>query len=350
MTELTGLHEVALDPAALDLPADVCRPSEHQGRPCLIFEDTLLTPTVPGAQIADGVIEVDLAVTRERAFHGVVWRVQDGENHESFFVRPHQVGNPDAILYTPVNHGISSWQLYHGPGFWAPITFPIGLWLTIRVAFAGARADVYVGDLTTPALQIRDLKRTPAAGGIGLLVGGPGLAVARFAWSAERPTLTVLAAAHVAPHPGVIADWLVSDPFPEALLAGVLRLPPGLVASRNWTPLVAEPSGLLDLSRAHGIRDGRNAVFVRTTIRSTADRIVPLEVGFSDRAVVFLNGVALFRGDDSYRTRDYRFLGSIGYWDTVYLPLRAGDNDLVIGVAEDFGGWGVQARLGGDDS
>ena len=72
-----------------------------------------------------------------------------------------------------------------------------------------------------------------------------------------------------------------------------------------------------------------------------------LELGFSDRAVVFLNGRALYRGDDTYRSRDYRFLGSIGYYDTLFLPLVAGVNDLVIAVSEDFGGWGVQARLAG---
>ena len=71
----------------------------------------------------------------------------------------------------------------------------------------------------------------------------------------------------------------------------------------------------------------------------------PLEIGFSDRATLFLNGRALFRGDETYRSRDYRFLGSVGWWDTVYLPLEAGPNELVIAVSEDFGGWGVQARF-----
>jgi hypothetical protein len=50
-------------------------------------------------------------------------------------------------------------------------------------------------------------------------------------------------------------------------------------------------------------------------------------------------------GDDTYRSRDYRFLGSIGWYDTLFLPLISGDNDLVVAVSEDFGGWGVQARL-----
>jgi hypothetical protein len=74
-------------------------------------------------------------------------------------------------------------------------------------------------------------------------------------------------------------------------------------------------------------------------------QVKPLRLGFSDRATVFLNGRALFRGEDGYRSRDYRFLGSIGFWDTVYLPLAEGENELVVAVSEDFGGWGVMARL-----
>jgi hypothetical protein len=312
------------------------------------FEDASLTPILPDVQVLDGVVEVDLAVTGERAFHGVAWRVQGGEDFESFFVRPHQAGNPDAIQYTPVSHGISSWQLYHGPGFWAPVAFPIDAWFTIRVAFSGTHADVYVDDLSTPALRIPELKRPLAHGGIGLVVGGPGLRVARFAWSSQRPAMEAVTSPPDATRAGVIRDWEISDPFPESDLAGATRLPPGIVAARTWGRHRAEPSGLLDLSRAHGVRDGRNTVLVRATIPATAARDVPLELGFSDRAVVFLNGRALFRGDDSYRSRDYRFLGSTGYWDTVYLPLRAGANELVVAVSEDLGGWGVQGRIDGD--
>ena len=98
----------------------------------------------------------------ERSFHGVFWRGQDGENYESFFVRPHQVGNPDSIQYTPVRNGISSWQLYHGPGFWNPVDFPIDEWFTIRVAFAGERAEVFVAG--AQALVVPELKAERSRG------------------------------------------------------------------------------------------------------------------------------------------------------------------------------------------
>jgi len=345
MTDRTGLRTAPLDVAAWGL-ADVDHADMvHLGRACIRFGDLVRTVVLPDVVIEDGVVEADLAVTGERSFHGLSWRVQDAENFETFFVRPHQVDNPDAVQYTPVNHGISSWQLFHGPGFWAPVAFPIEAWFTIRVAFVGSRAEVFVGDPGVPALRIAELKRPPAPGGIGLAVGGPGLHVARLAWSPEPPRLGDPGPLPAAPQSGVVRAWEVSDPFPEGELAGTTRLPPALVASRSWAPLEAEPAGLLDVSRAHGIRDGRNTVLVRATIPAARDAVAPLELGFSDRAIVFLGGRALFRGDDSYRSRDYRFLGSIGFWDTVYLPLQAGDNELVIAVSEDLGGWGIQARF-----
>ena len=94
-----------------------------------------------------------------------------------------------------------------------------------------------------------------------------------------------------------------------------------------------------------GIRDGKNTVFARTELHADRVETRALELGFSDRAVAYLNRRALYRGDDSYRSRDYRFLGSIGYFDTVYLPLEEGENELLVAVSEDFGGWAVQARL-----
>ena len=101
----------------------------------------------------------------------------------------------------------------------------------------------------------------------------------------------------------------------------------------------------MNLARVQGIRDGRNTALARTTIHAEHARTRLLELGFSDRAVVYLNGVALYRGDDTYRSRDYRFLGSIGWYDSLHVPLVEGENELVVAVSEDLGGWGVQARL-----
>jgi hypothetical protein len=216
-------------------------------------------------------------------------------------------------------------------------------WFTVRVAWAGARAEVFVGDLATPAL-VSELRMPIASGRVGILIGGPGLSVARFAYGETPPVFVGDPPPAAVAVPGIVPAWQVSDAFPEPDLAPT-RLGRDALTGRTWTRLEAEPSGLVNLAVANGIRDGRNTVWARTTIAAARAEVRAMHLGFSDRAVVYLNGRALYRGDDTYRSRDYRFLGSIGWYDTVYLPLEAGPNELVIAVSEDFGGWGIQARF-----
>jgi hypothetical protein len=284
--------------------------TEHLGRTCVFVPDSMAT--MADVEFMDGVIEADFAVPPERGFHGVLWRAKDDENFESFFVRPHQVGNPDAVQYTPVFNGISAWQLYHGPGYWAPVAFPLEEWFRIRVVFAGERAEVYVGDMDDPALAIRELKCPVEPGRVGVFVGGPGIHLSGFAYD---PTGSVEFRAPALPPvstlDGVVPAWWISDAFAEeALAASAPFLDRGRLAARTWSRLASEASGLVNLARVNGLRAGKNTVFARTAIRSARAQTKRLELGFSDRAVLYLNGQALYRGDDTYRSRDYRFLGA----------------------------------------
>jgi hypothetical protein len=288
-------------------------------------------------ELEDGWVELELAVGAERSFHGIVWRAADDRNYESFYVRPHQVGNPDAVQYTPVTNGISSWQLYHGEGFWAPLRFPVGDWFRIRVDFAGDRAEVRVGDLSAVAL-VCPLKEPRRRGRIGVLVSGPDVHLGDLAYG-EEVEIESTAPPASAPPDGVLRAWEVSDAFAEEDVERERH------AARTWTPVESEPGGLVDLARVQGIDDGRNTVLARTTIGAEKAGTKAVQLGYSDRALAYLNGAPLYRGDATYRCRDYRFLGSIGWHDTLYLPLEKGDNELAVAVSEDFGGWGVQARV-----
>jgi len=288
-------------------------------------------------ELEDGWIDLELAVGTERSFHGIVWRAADDRNYESFYVRPHQVGNPDAVQYTPVTNGISSWQLYHGEGFWAPLRFPVGDWFRIRVDFAGDRAEVRVGDLSRVAL-VCPLKEPRRRGRIGVLVSGPDVHLGELAYG-EDVEIDPTAPPAPAPPDGVLSTWEVSDAFAEEDVENERTAP------RSWTAVESEPGGLVDLARVQGIAGGRNTVLARTTISAERAGTKAVQLGYSDRVLAYLNGTPLYRGDATYRCRDYRFLGSIGWHDTLYLPLEAGDNELAVAVSEDFGGWGVQARV-----
>ncbi|HJP87688.1 MAG TPA: hypothetical protein VJ850_01480 [Candidatus Limnocylindrales bacterium] len=339
-----ALREVALDDPAWGWRDGDVRSTEFDGRPCTAFGDEVNLLGLPaGVSMVDGTIEIDVAVTGERAFHGLVWRVLDRANYESFYVRPHQVGNPDSIQYNPVYNDVASWQLYHGDGYWAPILFPIGSWFTIRVVFAGDRLEVFVGDTAVPALESR-LLMPAVPGGAGILIGGPGLYVSRFAWSDAPPAFVGSGPAPIKRVPGIIPGWLISDAFAEPD-PPPLALPGSTPKGRDWTLVDSEPTGIVNLAQVNGVADGADTCWAVVTVVSESVRTIPMHLGFSDRVVLYLNGRALFRGDDSYRSRDYRFLGSIGWYDTVFLPLDAGGNDLAIAVSESFGGWGVQARF-----
>src|SRR5262249_6008868 len=156
---------------------------------------------------SDGTFELELRVTGERAFPGIDWRIGD-DGWESFFVRPHQVGNPDAIQYTPAFHGVSSWQLYSGEGFSAPVAFPLDEWFTIRVVCEGARAEMYVAD-SEPPVFATTLRGPPRPGEFRAQQNGDGVerGEVRHAPSVESrlPPPPPLEAT-----PGAIRTWEVS--------------------------------------------------------------------------------------------------------------------------------------------
>ena len=70
----------------------------------------------------------------------------------------------------------------------------------------------------------------------------------------------------------------------------------------------------------------------------------------ADRVVAAVNGVRVYSGDDGYRSRDHRFLGTVGFYDTLWLPVRAGRNEVTFAVSENFGGWVIGARLAADSA
>jgi hypothetical protein len=342
---MTFLRTTPFDSGLWQWYAVESRVEQHLGRTSLYLKGGIAT--VASASLTDGMIEFDLAFTGERGFLGGVWRVQDPRNYEEFYVRPHQSGNPDANQYTPVFHGVSGWQLYHGPRYTVPVVYRFGEWFRVRILFSGAQAEVYIEDMERPVLFVDGLKRSVAPGGVGVSAGNfaPGW-FSNFSFTAmEAPPLQGRPGPPEPLPEGGIPAWWVSDVFPESALEGCYVLGPDDLSGRSWTRLEAESSGLANLARVQGIHLRRNTVFARKVIVSDREQIKRLDFGFSDRVRVYLNRRLLYRGDDTYQSRDYRFLGSIGYFDALYLPLGPGENELLLAVSEELGGWGLQAKL-----
>jgi hypothetical protein len=348
MTNLSVPQAVPFDSGRWEWKAVESRVVDHLGRKSLFLKGGIAT--VADARFTNGSIEFDVALTGERGFMGGIWRVQDPKNYEELYLRPHQSGNQDANQYTPVFHGVSGWQLYHGPKYSVPVTYRFNEWIHVKVLFSGSQAEIYIGDVDKPVLFVEELKRGVETGGVGVsaLDFAPGY-FSNFSYTAADSP-------RIQGHPGkpdpvpdhVITSWWISDSFRESNLDDKTSIGPEDLADRRWTRLATERSGLANLARVQGVEFRKNTVFAKKVLRSSREQTLRLDFGFSNRVRVYLNGRLLFRGDDPARSRDYRFLGSIGYWDALYLPLREGENEILLAVSEDhqdLGGWGVQAKL-----
>jgi hypothetical protein len=339
-------ESVPMDGDRWDIVAQESKVVDHLGRRCLFLRGGLAQ--VRGSRFGDGVIAFDISFTPERGYMGAAWRIQDRANYEEFYVRPHQSGNPDANQYAPVWNGISAWQLYAGERYSTPTKYRFDGWTHVRIVVAGASAEVYIDDRDAPALVIDELKRGPGAGAVGLSVGNAAPAIySNFSYEPmdRPPTLAGKPRPPERAPVGTVPSWRVSRAFDGASLDGKVKLAAAAKRSLTWTRLPVEGSGLANLARIQGVGEGHDTAFARFVVRSDRAQVKKLRFGFSDEVKVYFNDRLLYGGSDVYRSRDYRFLGTIGLYDEVYLPLVAGDNEVWLAVTEHFGGWGVQARF-----
>lgn len=333
---------IPADSPRWEIQAKTSRVEEHLERPGLYVEGGYAY--IMDAEFTDGTIEFDIAFDAARGFMGAAFRIVDPGNLEHFYVRPHQSGHPDANQYTPIFNGVSAWQLYHGPGYGVPVTYDYDQWIPVKIVVLGQKADIYIGDMSKPTLHVSELKRERSAGGVGVNASFAPAHFSNFSFDPTPPTSLVgePAPAKVA-EPGTISSWDVSEAFAVDVLAGTHRLPD--TVGRSWQKLEIEKTGLANLARIQGTGDG-NTVLARTTIDAKTAEHRVVTFGYSDDVRVYLNGQLLYQGSNLYRSRDFRYLGTIGLFDAVILPLHPGENQLIFAVTENFGGWGLMATLG----
>jgi hypothetical protein len=146
---------------------------------------------VPGSEMQDGVIEVELsgdvgpnASPEARGFVGVAFRVK-GNSFECFYLRPTNGRADDQVRR---NH---STQYISMPGWpWQKLRkeFPEkyesyvdlqpGEWTKVRIEVKGTTAKLFVHGAPQPVLIVSDLKQPLRSGPVGLWIG-PGT-VAHF--------------------------------------------------------------------------------------------------------------------------------------------------------------------------
>jgi hypothetical protein len=298
---------------------------------------------------SDGTIEADIAVAsdRQRSYPGILFRIGPGQSWERFYIRPHRQSlYPDTLQYVPAFNGVDSWQLYSGPGYTALAAIPVNAWFHVRIEVAGTQARVFLGDSRQPALEIPVLRHGRGAGGLGIMGPVDGSSFfSNFSFrSGAAPAFAPIPLPD--PAPGAVSDWQVSKPFPALRIAMDKTPSEQKLGDPAWTPIRADPTGLVDIGRLYPRSGEPDAVFARTTLTAEKDETRRFDFGYSDIVSVFLNGRLIFEANSQYQGRDPSFLGIAGYFDSLHLPLKRGPNELLLAVAEISGGWGFMAREG----
>ena len=294
---------------------------------------------------SNGTIEFDIE-PEDRAFAGIYFRRTDKKENEYFYLRTGDAGKPqaiDAIQYAPIVKGVLLWDML--PYYQGPANFKKQQWNHIKLVICGAEMLVYINDLNRPALEIPRLEGSNMDGGLAFdgmayianLVIRPGVTEGLSPKEGFDPTHN---------DPRYLRTWLVSQPTPLAK-GRELSMDDLPKSDSGWDKIEAERRGLVNLTRGLGKSESRRMVWLKVKLKAATEQQRRVAFGFSDEVWVFLNNKLLFADKNIYiapirKEPDGRCSIENASFN---LPLSAGVNELLIGVSNDFYGWGIIARL-----
>jgi hypothetical protein len=306
-------------------------------------------PTKPeavlkGLTFTNGTIELDVEGTTGLG-PSIGFHRRDAGTYELFYVRPQPdcAAKADCVQYAPVTKNVLLWDIFPGPQ--ASARYVMNQWNHLKLVVSGRRLRVWVNG-GAPALDVTSLEGDVHSGAI-VLQGTGFLANVK---------VTPDAVEGLDPKPGpdptakdarYVRAWMVSPV--SALAAGASpdfgQRP---MTKAGWTPLPAETGGLVNISRRYGLPEGRSLVWLRTTIRAAAASEKRAAIGWNDEVWVFVNGKQVYADVNEYLKPESRKKpdGRLSLENGSFaLPLQAGDNEVVVGVANAFFGWGLMLRL-----
>jgi hypothetical protein len=300
-----------------------------------------------GLTFRDGTIEFDVDPAGMGA--GLGFRMRDDDTSEMLYLRPQAdcATAPDCTQYAPFTHKVLLWDLF--PHFQAKAPVRQNQWNHVKVVISGQRMNLFVNDTSSPALSVGRLEGDASEGSLALL--GPG-AFAHF-------SVTPNAVHGLSPKPDAdptaadrrfVRHWRLA---PYASLGdgnepSVSDLPE---PSAAWQPIAAERGGLVNISRVYGLpvaRPARSVTWLKTTISSTTNQSKKAAIGWSREIWVFVNGQRVYADKNLYQPPSARKPpdGRLSLENGSFvLPLKAGDNEVAVAIANNFYGWGLILRL-----
>lgn len=318
---------------------------EYKSKPAMKILPGAGPVILKALDFTNGTIEFDFEPLDPR-FATVYFRWQNANENECFYFRTARAGNPtaeDAVQYAPYLGGINLWDMLGH--FQGNATFQKQAWNHIKLVVSGSQMRAYVNSETQPTLAIPRLEGNVTNGRIAFegeaiianLVIKPNAVEGLSPLAGIDPTDN---------DPRYLRHWQLSESavIPKGIDFSYDLLPKPEAA---WTPIEAERRGLINLTRKFGKADVRRIAWLKVKLKSASAQTRKLAFGFSDEVWVLINGKLLYV-DKNWYTHPIRKEpeGRCSIENTTFnLPLNAGDNELLIGVANDFYGWGIVARI-----
>ena len=309
----------------------------------------------------DGTIEFDVEMPNA-SFVGITFRQSEDHNtSEHFYIRAFWPVSPlsrTTLQYATVVDSMSLWDLTDD--YQAAANIHQEGWNHVKLVVSGRQMRAYVNDMDRPALHVPLLEGVTESGGISLQGG------AIFANLVIRPGVTEDLPAIAGYDPTIndsryLRNWSVTAPVDFPFGRDLVMVLPSMYggdvdadlpdSTAQWTPIHTEHRALLNLSRSFGRpmpgAGERRLVWVKTTLTSERAQQRRLHLGFSDEVWVFVNGQFLYTDTNYYGTPGMKEPRGRATLDntSVMLPLVEGENELLIGIANYFYGWGLIARL-----
>ena len=119
--------------------------------------------TLKEEKFINGTIEFDVYLTERQSFPGVFFRQTDDYFAETFFLRPHLSGKPDANQGSPIVNGIQAFQLYFGEAYSVAYDYNFSDWTHVKVVVNGKQAQAYLDYSDTPNLSSSSLTNSESS-------------------------------------------------------------------------------------------------------------------------------------------------------------------------------------------
>ncbi|TSD64092.1 hypothetical protein FFF34_016195 [Inquilinus sp. KBS0705] len=312
--------------------------------------------TLKGVDFTNGTIEFDAEPLpfKGGAFLSVYFRQQNPNQSELVYLRckPDETEQRnDAIQYAPILHGVNLWDMMNH--YQAPAAINNTGWNHFKLVISGMQMLVYLNDMAKPTLQIPRLEGDTQNGSIAF--DGQAYFANLVIKPNETEWLSPQAGADLTDHDvNYIRRWDVTTP--RQLEAGQEFLKDDMPNDTSkFEPILAERRGLINLTRKFGgvenrgggVQNKNRFVWLKTNIHSKTDQVIKMQLGFSDFVHVYINGGLLYMDKNDYPQPIRKYPdGRLDIANTTFeVPLKAGNNLLMVRVTNYFYGWGMVARV-----